>query len=100
MHKAYFSLEEQCRIAEKGAFLEHCFTGVIEGWFEPVRIVEAVRAVGAEHCILSTDLGQDHNPAPTEGMRMAIAYMLRYGLTENEVELMVKKNPARLLGLD
>ena len=35
MHRAYFSLEEQRQIAEKGAFLEYCFAGVIEGWFEP-----------------------------------------------------------------
>ena len=100
MRVPYFSLDEQCRVAEKGAFLEYCFNGVIEGWFEPVSIVETVKAVGAAHCILSTDFGQDHNPAPTEGMRVAIAYMLRYGLTENEVELMVKVNPAKLLGLD
>ena len=100
MRVPYFSLDEQCRVAEKGAFLEYCFNGVIEGWFEPVSIVETVKTVSAEHCILSTDFGQDHNPAPTEGMRVAIAYMLRYGLTENEVELMVKVNPAKLLGLD
>ena len=48
---------------------------------------------------MSTDLGQAHNPAPAEGMRMMIATMLKCGITEKEIELMVKVNPARLLGL-
>ena len=67
---------------------------------DPKLMAEAIRVVGAERCILSTDLGQVYNPAPAEGMRMMIGYMLKCGLTEKEIELMVKTNPARLLGLD
>lgn len=99
---AYLSLEEQSQMAEKGAFVEHCFnlTMPLAGRLNPMRIVEAVRAVGAEHCIMSTDFGQAHNPTPAEGMRMMIATMLRCGLTEKEMELVVKVNPAKLLSLD
>ena len=50
--------------------------------------------------VMGPDLGQAHNPAPAEGIRMAIATMLKCGLSEKEVELMVKVNPARLLDLD
>ncbi len=97
-----FTLEEQQQLAEKGAFIEHCFYHIlpIPHKLDPMKIVEAVRAVGAEHCILSTDSGQGHNPAPAEGMRMMIAGMLICGLTEKEIEVMVKVNPAKLLGLD
>lgn len=63
-------------------------------------IVEAVRAVGAKRCIISTDLGQAYNPPPAERMRMAIATLLRCDLTEKEIEMMVKKNPAILFGLE
>lgn len=99
---ACLSLEEQCRMVEKGAYIEHCFAPMmpLAERLEPMKIVEVVKAVGAEHCIISTDLGQSFNPAPAEGMRMMIATMLRCGLTEEEIELMVKVNPARLLGLD
>ncbi|MBI2856816.1 MAG: cytosolic protein, partial [Chloroflexi bacterium] len=71
---ATLGLDEQRRMADKGVFIEHCFgcTLPLGGRLEPVKIVEAVRAVGAEHCILSTDLGQDWNPPPAEGMRMMI----------------------------
>jgi hypothetical protein len=39
-------------------------------------------------------------PAPVEGLREFIACMLDVGLTEDEISLMVCRNPARLLGLD
>jgi hypothetical protein len=98
---AYLNLEQQQQMAAKGAFIEHCFVNTmpLEG-LHPEKIVESVRTVGAEHCILSTDLGQAHNPAPAEGMRMAIATMLLCHLTEREIELMIKVNPASLLDLD
>ena len=67
---------------------------------DPQLMVEAIRTVVAERCILTTDLGQAYNPAPAEGMRMMIGYMLKYGFKEKEIELMVKTNPSKLLGLD
>lgn len=99
---AYLSLEKQRRMAAKGAFIEHCFslTMPLMGRLDPMTIVKAIRAVGAEHCIMSTDLGQAYNPTPAEGMRMMIATMLKCGLSEKEIELMIKVNPAKLLGLD
>ena len=98
---ASLSLEQQQQMVDKGAFIEHCFVSAMPlGGFHPKKIAEAVKAVGAEHCVLSTDFGQAHNPAPADGMRMAIATMLLCRLTEQEVELLVKVNPAGLLGLD
>jgi predicted TIM-barrel fold metal-dependent hydrolase len=97
----YFTIEQQRRIADMGAFVEYCFvTTIPEGGLTPKEMVAAIKAVGAHRCILSTDLGQANNPAPVEGMKLMIAAMLDNGLTEKEIEIMVKTNPARLLGLD
>lgn len=98
---ATLSNEEQQQMAGKGAYIEHCFvdTMPLGERLDPMKIVEVVRVVGAEHCILTTDFGQNHNPPPAEGMRMMIATMLRCKLTAEEIELMVKSNPAKLLGL-
>ncbi len=94
-------LPGQQRLAKEGAFIEHCFANTMPfpDRIDPMRMVEAIKTVGAEHCIMSTDFGQMYNPAPAEGMRMAIATMLKCGLSEREVELLVKVNPATLLGL-
>ncbi|MFC1940420.1 DUF6282 family protein [Chloroflexota bacterium] len=100
---ATLNLEEQKKMADKGAFIEHCFGITMPGSlvrFDPKLMADAVKAVGAERCIMSTDLGQAFNPKPADGMRVGIAVMLRLGLTEKEVDLLVKVNPAKLLGLD
>jgi hypothetical protein len=98
---AHLNLEQQQRMVEMGAFIEHCFAHSfhLDG-FHPDKIAESVKTVGAEHCILSTDLGQSYNPTPAEGMRWGIATMRACHLTEEEVVLLVKTNPARLLDLD
>ncbi len=94
-------LDEQRQLAKEGAFIEHCFLELMPtgGRLPPEQMVEAIRLVGAEHCIMSTDFGQNNNPPAPEGMRMFIATMLRYGVADAEIELMVKTNPAKLLGL-
>ena len=96
------SLAQQQELVNMGAYLEHCLNlcmPLIQG-LPPATIVEHVRAVGVEHCILSTDFGQDFNPAPPEGFRMMLGNMLLSGLSVKELETMVKTNPAQLLGLD
>lgn len=91
----------QVEMAALGAYIEHAVVGCLSapaGWSYD-QVAESVRAVGARSSILSTDLGQTHNPAPAEGMRVFIAAMLRAGFSQADVELMVKDNPAGLLGL-
>jgi len=93
--------DELKQLAKAGVYIEHSFCDVLPTMnaYDPVRIVELVKAIGAESSIMSTDLGQAYNPPAPEGMRMFIATMLRKGLNTNQVEIMVKKNPQKLLGL-
>jgi predicted metal-dependent TIM-barrel fold hydrolase len=95
------SLDRQKELAERGAYIEHCYIACThpEQKLHPMRIVEAVRAVGAERCILDTDFGQDYNPPPAEGMKMMAAALKECGLDDGELELAMKTNPARLLGI-
>ncbi len=65
----------------------------------PAQVVEAVRTLGVEHCVVTTDFGQWMNPPPAEGMRMAIAELLNAGLAEDEMSSLVKTNPLELAGL-
>ena len=96
------SMSEIKQLAQGGAYIEHSFwewMPTLSG-ADPAGIVDAVKQIGAEHCIMSSDLGQSYNPPAPEGIRLFISTMLRKGLTEKEIEVMVKVNPARLLGLD
>jgi hypothetical protein len=97
-----YTVEELQKMARMGAYSEFTLVGLLPNEFchDPVKIVKTIKAIGPEHCIISTDLGQPQNPLPVEGMRMFIATLLHHGLTQKEVEQMVKVNPAVLLGLD
>ncbi|MCH8192219.1 MAG: hypothetical protein IIC80_12810 [Chloroflexi bacterium] len=85
-----------------GAYLEHALIGLMPQTqvITPEKLAEAIREIGAEHCILSTDFGQIWNPPPAQGMKMFVAMMLGMGFSDDEVEVMVKTNPAKLCGLD
>jgi len=93
---------EQHQLVGEGTFFEFCFnhTMPLLGREDPMDIMKSIKALGVENCTMSTDFGQAVSPAPAEGMRMLISNMLRCGLTEKEMEVLVKVNPARLLDLD
>ncbi len=95
------TVEELQRLAGMGAFIEQTFVTMLptEWSHDPRKRVAAIKAIGVEHCIMSTDLGQFWNPPPAEGFRLFMATFLRNGLSAREIEVMAKENPARLLGL-
>jgi Family of unknown function (DUF6282) len=63
------------------------------------RYVAAIRAIGPEFCILSSDLGQKANALPPDGFAAFLSAMRARGISEQDVDRMSKQNPARLLGL-
>ena len=63
------------------------------------RFADAIRKVGPQFCILSSDLGQKGNPLPPDGFGEFLAAMRARGFSEQELDRMSKQNPARLLGL-
>jgi hypothetical protein len=97
-----FSKDDLIQLAENGAFIEFTFIALLASEFrhDPAEMVDVIRTVGAERCIVSTDLGQSFNPLPVEGLRMFIITLLKYGVTEDEITLMIKTNPGKLLGLN
>jgi len=59
--------------------------------------VEAIKEVGAQHCILATDFGQQHNPSPVMGMQMMMASLIKQGIPWEDITLMCRDNPENLL---
>jgi hypothetical protein len=60
----------------------------------------AIREVGADHFIITSDLGQANNPIHTTGLRAFIGALKGQGVTDAEIDLVTRKNAARLLGLE
>ena len=96
-----FSKQDLILLAKNGAFIECTFIAFLASEFrhDPAQMMDVIKTVGAEQCIASTDLGQGFNPLPVEGLRMFIVTLLKYGITEDEINLMTKINPGKLLGL-
>ena len=87
--------------AQLGAFIEFV-GGTLESADANARMdrfAAAIKAIGPEHCILSSDLGQRGNPQPAEGFAAFLAAMRARGFSVQDVERMAKTNPAKLLGL-
>lgn len=61
---------------------------------------KAIRAVGPEHFILSSDLGQYLNPVPTDGMKAFLLELRKAGFSNQEIDLMCRRTPAHLLGIE
>ena len=60
----------------------------------------AIEEIGAEHFLMSSDLGQAGNPNHADGLRAFIRALRAEGISASEVDLMARRNPARLLGLE
>ena len=82
-----------------GAYIENIFAVCMPPMLlSPENMAGYIKRIGPEHCVLSTDFGQIFNPPATEGFRMMVAMMLKFGLSEDELKILVKVNPDNLLG--
>ena len=62
---------------------------------------EMLLEVPHDRMVLDSDMGQKGNGSPVEGMYNFMCLMMeRFGITEEELEIMAKKNPAILMGLE
>ena len=67
--------------------------------YGPQKIAD-IRALGPANVILSTDLGQPGRVNYAQSIQMALAVLAKEGFTQAEIDMMTKRNPARLLGLE
>jgi hypothetical protein len=95
------SLEQLQDLVAQGAFAEFGYCTVSPMWNHAAltRVVEAIRTVGPERSVLMSDGGQRHNPMPAECLRVFAQSVYESGIAEDDVERMIKHNPAELLGL-
>ncbi|HUA86333.1 MAG TPA: DUF6282 family protein [Bryobacteraceae bacterium] len=91
------SIAQMQEAARLGAYLELVY--IKPGTAEALTSAKAIRAVGPEHCILSSDLGQAGNPLHPDGLLAFYRYLKQQGFSVAEIDRMAKTNPARALGL-
>jgi microsomal dipeptidase-like Zn-dependent dipeptidase len=97
----HMSIADMQAAARDGAYIEFVYNGLTGAGkeFEVADYVKAIRAVGVEHCILASDLGQAGNPVHPEGLEEFFRALRVTGISEADIEVMAKRNPARALGI-
>lgn len=84
-----------------GAFVEFVSNAVVGNSksFSFKQYAEAMRQVGWQSVILSSDFGQAGNPLHPDGLEQVFRGLRAEGVTVEQINRIVKENPARLLGL-
>jgi hypothetical protein len=103
------SLAQMKKAAAMGGKMELCALLMLTGPDSPLewmrhapRIPLAdtaarIKAVGAQHFVLGTDLGQTGNPTPADGLQMFVTGLLANGITREQIETMGRETPGGLL---
>ncbi len=91
-------LEVQRTLAGLGAWIEHCATILAE----PTAVAEqdlmaAIRGVGEEHIVLSSDLGRQDHGDPIEGFAAFLRRLAAAGIAHAAIRHMACETPRRLL---
>jgi microsomal dipeptidase-like Zn-dependent dipeptidase len=93
-------VEMQKKAASMGALLEYVLGEALGSDEEFKHWAEAIREVGPDNVLISSDLGQRGRPIHADGYRMVLPRLKKAGFSQAEIDIMTKRNPARFLGLE
>lgn len=91
------SIEQMKTAADKGAYLEHLFAGFSPYLWNWDETIEAIKTIGADHFVLGSDSGRWDMPPPIPLYRVMIAKFLLRGISEGDIEKMVRLNAEKLI---
>ena len=96
------STEDMKKAADLGAYLEFIYycVGMPGTEITMEDYAKAIAEIGPSRCILSSCGGQSWMPIHTYAWRELLKGMRDNGIREEDIDLMAKTNPARLLGLN
>jgi hypothetical protein len=98
-HSVGGTINDMQAMAKKGAYIEFCSLGLLPMFqrIHPRELIENIKEIGTEQCFISTDFFFNWPPPPTEMLRMTVATLLDLGLGPEEIELLVRINPSKIL---
>ena len=93
----FYTVEQQVEAVRWGAMIEHSYLTTLWGRTPIEEIARMIRATGCENVFLTTDYGQPKSPYTDEGMLQYAQDLLGQGFTEEDLDRMMRRNPARLI---
>jgi hypothetical protein len=92
------SVDDQRQLADLGAYLERCLTTPLTGKYPWKDMVHNIRATGIDRTLVTTDLGQPHNPPVEDGLALMADAMLAADFSDSEIRRMIVANSQMLAG--
>ena len=99
------SVAQAQEVGRMGGYIEFVYGGILEkgSTLTIEKYAEWIKAVGPQHCILSSDLGGARpyfRPMPAQGLLDFMNALHKQGISVADINLMAKTNPARVLALE
>ncbi len=102
------SVDQMTELVKMGVVVELCYFSFLSG--QDLRdesagltiegMAAAIQQIGAKNFIISSDLGQAGNPLPPDGLGKFVKLLMEAGISRDEINLMIKTNPGRLLDIE
>jgi hypothetical protein len=95
------TISDLLELSRQGAHLEFCGGELypIPGGENIDTFRRAIAEVGARSIVLSSDAGQPRKSLPAEVLRIFAQCLMEKGVTQKELDVMLKENPRVLLGI-
>ncbi|MHB8194328.1 MAG: DUF6282 family protein [Bellilinea sp.] len=96
------TLEQVQELVGMGAIAEfgYCTISPMWAYSNIEKMAQAIRTLDAKNCVLISDAGQRHNPMPSEALFLFAQGLFEKGISKEEIDTMIRINPARLLNVD
>ncbi len=83
-----------------GAIIELVWMSAMDNQATFDGYLDAIRNHGAAGFLLSSDLGQAGNPLHPDGLMAFMTALSAAGISDEDIDLMIRRNPASLLGVE
>lgn len=97
------SLQDVASLVGMGVKMEHSVCMFIPSTFklfDEDHLRAVIEAAGVDNTFFGTDLGQNGNPNPVDGMRQMIAMLIGLGYSDDDIRKMTSTIGAELVGLE
>jgi hypothetical protein len=96
---SHLDMAQQLALADEGVWINYTAGELFPRWWR-VSIADfaaAIRNVGINRSLISSDCGQLHNPPMVESLRIVCQLLLEEGFSADEIKTLLHRNPATVL---
>lgn len=97
------TIDQMKEMVDLGAYLGLYALSCVPNFYipmtDPFNVKRIVEEIDSKHIVIASDCGQPLSVLPPDGLKAFIRTLLALGISKQDIKIMVKDNPAKLLGL-